>query len=150
LLAKQLPRHQTMREHYVHGRAQVQREVGGDVNEAMTQTPNHLRHASVFGPENVNRIFRMLEGGQRLALLKDFYTNRRDIIEQIQRTLVVAEQHVLVSLHPLLARESPILRRVDAQPRPGKRFDAEARARPNGRADVVRELRIDQHHAGRA
>lgn len=107
-----------MGQYYVHCRTQIQAKVRRDVNEAMTKAPNDLRYASVFRAEKIDCVFGMLERCQRFTLLEDFDADWREILEQTERALVVAELHPLISLHSLFAREAAILRSVDARAGP--------------------------------
>lgn len=147
LQAAQLPRHEAMRQHHVHSRAQIQAKVRRDVNEPMTQTPDDLRYATIFRTENIDGIFGMFERGQRSTLLKNFDAYWREVFKQIERPLVIAELHALESLHALRAREAPILRHIDSQPGSDKRFDAKTRTRSNRPAHVVREFRVDKYYS---
>jgi hypothetical protein len=58
--AEQLSRYQSVR-YNVHCRTQVQAEVRGYVDKAVTQSPNHLWNAAVFRTKHVNRFLWMFK-----------------------------------------------------------------------------------------
>lgn len=48
LFASELARHEAVGEHDVYGCAQVQAEMGGDVDKAVAESPYHLGNSAVF------------------------------------------------------------------------------------------------------
>src|SRR5260370_28451614 len=112
-----------MSKHDVDSCAEVQTEVCWDMQEAVAQPANHLRHSTVFRAEYIDRVFRMLKRRKRLRVFKNLHAYRNTVFrKQLERPLVVAEIDVLVSLHALFAWQARILGGVNSSSGPDQRF----------------------------
>src|ERR1700751_2449484 len=102
-----------MRQDNIDRGAQIQTEVRGYVDKAKTQTPNHLWHFTVFRPEHIQGILRMLECRQRFAVFVDLNAHRCDISKHLKWALVINEPYALISLHSFFAGYTLVFRHFD-------------------------------------
>jgi len=121
------------------------------MHETMTKTTDDLRNSTVLWAEDIDRIGRMLEGGQSFGFLKKFNANRSDIRhKEIERLIefVVRPDHVFVALHAFFPGQPFEQIQIDARASPNQPRDIKAGGSSNRRRNIVKILWIDQNKAG--
>ena len=148
LLSRELSRHQSVRQHNIHGGAQVQAKMRRDMQKTVAQSPHYLGHPAILRAENVNRILRMFKGGKRFGILEYLHAHRHNLIsEQLKRPRMIAEIHPLIPLHPLFPRQALVLRRIYPVSCPDQGTNVKARARTNRGRNIVGILWVDQDYS---
>src|SRR5919205_630480 len=135
-------------EHGRHGGREVEAVLGWDDDEAVAVADVRLRDAPVLGAEDVDGVRRGLEAVQGLRVLPHLDRDGDGGLELLEGVVVVDDLHVRVTLHPLLARQPPPVRNVerDALAREPDLLQPVTGGQPHDHADVVRVLRVDEHH----
>src|SRR5260370_41515519 len=88
-----------MSKHDVDSCAEVQTEMRWDMQEAVAQPANHLRHSAVFRAEYIDRVFRMLKRRKRLRVFKNLNAYGNTVLrKQLERPLIVTK----IDVHPFM------------------------------------------------